>query len=133
MKTKEVPQDGIPIAEGQRRAVYAMDDAGHYEVVPSTGWEAEELAGSHEVEWFANQAAAARARARARLTSPLEYHMYRVRMDLATLAQTTGLWQWRVRRHFRPDAFAALSDRMLARYARAIGCTVAQLSTVEDG
>lgn len=118
------------MAEGQRRAIYATDEDGRYKVVASSGWEAEELAGSHEVQWFAGEADAARRRCMAGLASPLEYHMYRVRMDLATLAQATGLWQWRVRRHLRPRVFAKLSDRVLRRYAEAIGCSVETLRQV---
>ena len=64
-------------------------------------------------------------------TSALEYHMYKARMDVPLLAQTTGLWQWRIRRHFRPAIFAGLSPALLARYACVMGITVEQLQKVE--
>ena len=57
-------------------------------------------------------------------TSPLEFHMYDRRMDLALLGQTTGLWRWRIRRHFRPEIFARLKPALLARYADALGLSV---------
>jgi hypothetical protein len=50
---------------------------------------------------------------------------------VALLAQTTGLWSWRVRRHLRPDRFAALPPRLLARYAQALGLSAEQLGRVE--
>ena len=53
--------------------------------------------------------------------------MYERRMDLAQLAQSAGLWQWQVRRHLRPDVFARLSPRELARYADALGITAESL------
>jgi len=42
-------------------------------------------------------------------------------MDVALLSQVTGLWQWRIRRHFRPAVFARLPARLLTRYADALG------------
>ena len=72
-----------------------------------------------------------RQRVLAGLTSPLEYHMYRVRMDVPLLAQASGIWQWRIRRHFRPDLFARLSPTLLATYADAMGMTVEQLKKAD--
>ncbi|HRP09809.1 MAG TPA: hypothetical protein PLK37_02125, partial [Terricaulis sp.] len=59
--------------------------------------------------------------------SALEYHMFARRMDVATLSATTGVWAWRVKRHFKPSVFARLSEKMLARYAFAMGVTVDEL------
>lgn len=53
--------------------------------------------------------------------------MYRYRMDEPALSQITGLWQWRVRRHFRPEIYRRLSTSVLARYAEAFGLTVDEL------
>ena len=64
-------------------------------------------------------------------TSPLEYHMHKARMDVPMLAQTTGFWQWRIRRHFRPAVFAGLPDKVLARYAEVMGLEIAQLKKAE--
>ncbi len=73
----------------------------------------------------------ARQRVQAGQTSPLEYHMYRVRMDVPLLAQASGIWQWRIRRHFNPARFAALSAGLLARYADAMGMTPDQLKRID--
>ena len=70
---------------------------------------------------------AALARAVAGETSPLEVHMYLRRMDLETLAATTGNWAWRVRRHFRPAVFSRLPDRVLNRYAEAMDLPIETL------
>ena len=64
-------------------------------------------------------------------TSALEYHMYRVRMDVPLLAQASGIWQWRIRRHFRPAVFARLSPALLATYADAMGLSVEQLKKTD--
>ena len=46
------------------------------------------------------------------------------------MTQATGLWQWRVRRHLRPEIFQQLSPALLQRYADALGLSVAQLKDV---
>ena len=71
-------------------------------------------------------------RAWAGSTSALEFHMYDRRMDIATLSATTGIWRWRIRRHFKPDVFKGLSDGLLARYAFAMGVSPEQLRTLPE-
>jgi hypothetical protein len=127
MRSDDVPQDKNSALAGHRKAVYAVDKDGRYTVVPSDGWEAEETVTLQAVEAFQRQAEDALRRAQAGRTSPLEYHMYRQRMDLLLLAQTTGLWRWRIRRHFRPHVFARLRPALLARYADALGLSVDDL------
>jgi hypothetical protein len=127
MRADEVPQDGNAALGGHRKAVYAVGPDGRYTVVPSTGWEAEETVTLQAVEAFRRLADDARRRALEGRASPLEVHMYRSRMDLALLAQTTGLWRWRIRRHLHPAAFARLNAKLLARYADALGVSVDEL------
>src|SRR6266566_6094586 len=124
MRSDEVPQDHNAALNGYRKAVYAVDNDGRYVVVPSDGWVAEEIVTLQAVEQFRRLEKNARERALIGRTSPLEYHMYRCRMDIALLSQTTGLWRWRIRRHFRPQAFARLRPGLLARYAEALGVSV---------
>jgi hypothetical protein len=121
MKKSEVPQDSRPEYGGERRAVYAVDDQGHYATVPSAGWRADEVVNQQAVEEYRRLAQDALARARAGAASALEFHMYDRRMEVASLAQATGLWRWRVRRHLRPGAFARLAPALRERYAEALG------------
>ena len=127
MKKTEVPQDARPEYGGERRAVYAIDESGHYATVPSAGWRADEIVNQQAVDEYRRLADDALARARAGTASPLEFHMYDRRMELETLAQATGLWRWRVRRHLRPGRFAHLAPALQQRYADALGVSVAQL------
>lgn len=130
MKKDQVPQDHIEYYGDARRAVYALEKDGHYATIPSSGWEAEAIVNADAVAEYARQAEEARARVQRGEASPLEFHMYDRRMDLPTLAQTTGLWRWRIRRHLRPAVFARLSERLLARYADALGISLEQLKAV---
>lgn len=131
MLENEVPQENNRTLEGHRKAVYARGDDGRIRLVASTGWEVEEIVTCQAVDDLNRLAAEARQRVRTGQTSPLEYHMHRRRLDLALLSQLTGLWQWRIRRHFRPDIFAALAPSLLARYAEVMGISVEELKKVD--
>lgn len=121
MDVNAVPQEGNATLGGHRKAMYAKDANGRMVIAPSAGWEAEEIVTSHAVETLHAQAEQARERVKAGLASPLEFWMYERRMDVPLLSQTSGFWQWRVKRHLRPEGFAKLSTKQLERYAEALG------------
>ena len=131
MLESEVPQEGNVTLGGHRKALYARGADGKLQMVQSAGWEVEEIVTRQAVDDLNRLAEDARQRVAAGLTSTLEYHMHKARMDVPLLAQTTGLWQWRIRRHFRPNVFAALSATLRQRYADAMGLTVDQLNKAE--
>jgi hypothetical protein len=131
MLDNDVPQEGNATLGGHRKAVYARGADGKMHIVQSAGWEVEEIVTRQAVDDLHRLADEARQRVVAGQTSALEYHMHKARMDVPLLAQVTGLWQWRIRRHFRPDIFAHLSPALLARYAEAMGLTVDQLKKAE--
>ncbi len=127
MRPDEVPQESASIFEGQRKAVYVVDKNGHYQIAQSGGSEAEVTVTEEAVAWFVKLAEDAHQRALRGEASPLEYHMFRLRLDEPTLASATGIWRWRVRRHLTAKGFARLSPNLLARYADAMGLTAEQL------
>jgi len=131
MRERDVPQEGNATLAGHRKAVYAVADDGRLRLVPSRGWEAEEIVTRQAIDDLERHARDARARALAGKASPLEYHMYRARMDVALLSQATGIWRWRVRRHFDPRAFARLSPAFRRRYAEALGVSVEALGRAD--
>jgi hypothetical protein len=131
MREGDVPQEGNATLDGKRKAVYAVGGDGKLRIVESRGWEVEEVVTRQALAELERHAQGARARVAAGQSSPLEYHMYRARMDLALLSQATGLWRWRVRRHFRPAIFARLPRALLQRYADALGMTLEALSRLD--
>lgn len=131
MLDSEVPQEGNSTLGGHRKAMYARGADGKLHIVQSAGWEVEEIVTKQAVDDLLRLTEEARQRVLAGLTSPLEYHMYRVRMDVPLLAQASGIWQWRIRRHFRPAIFAGLSASLLATYADAMGMAVEQLKKAD--
>ena len=132
MKQDEVPQQVAKAFMGRRKALYATDERGTYGIVPSSGWEAEEIALDQAIAECVREANEAHARARQGISSPLAYHMWHCRMDVVILAQSTGFFQWQVRRHLKPGPFARLSRKAKQRYAEALGCTADELDTLPD-
>lgn len=130
MDLDAVPQEGNATLAGHSKLMYARDAQGRVVTTPSRGWEAEEIVTSHAVDLLVEQAQAAKQRVQAGLASPLAYWMYARRMDVALLSQTSGFWQWRVRRHLQPRHFAALSPAQLSRYGEALGLPVSTLQGV---
>ncbi len=104
-----------------------MDAEGHYQRAQSDGWDTEAYATQLAVAELEAQEAEAEAAWQRGELSPLKCLMYRYRLDEPALAQITGLFQWRIRRHFRPAVYRRLSASILARYADAFGLPVEQL------
>lgn len=132
MKTDEVPQETAKTYGGVKKLLYAVDEKGEYTEVRSAGWEVETyvtLAAVDEINRLRNEAL---ERARTGKTSPLEFHMYDRRMEPATLAAASGVWAWRVKRHFKPEVFAKLDEKILARYAETMGISVEELRRLPD-
>lgn len=127
MDIAEVPQEGNRTLGHHRKALYAKDANGRMVLVASRGSEVDETVTLQAVQRLHAFAEAARLRCLAGQTAPLEVWMWTQRMDLALLSQVTGIWQWRIRRHFRPRIFALLTPALLQRYARALGLRVEQL------
>jgi hypothetical protein len=128
MRERDVPQEASASLAGHQKAIYAVAEDGKLRLTASSGWEVEETVLRQALEDLERRAADARARAQSGAASPLEYHMYRARMDVVLLAQATGLWRWRVRRHFRAEVFARLPLRLRRRYAEALGIPLEALS-----
>lgn len=131
MDKDEVPQDG-ELYGGHRRLLYATDERGEFVGVASSGWEVEAIATGTALAELERQRTDAWRRAVHGEASPLAYYMVARRMDLPLLAQATGFWRWRIRRHFRPAVYARLPDRLLARYGEALGLDLPTLKTLVE-
>jgi hypothetical protein len=130
MKQGDVPQDQVSYYGDGRKAMYAVDEAGNYSTVASSGWNTEAIVTGDAVGEYQRLADEALGRVRAGISAPLEYHMYALRMDVPMLAETARTWQWRVRRHLRPNIFIKLNDKWLQRYGNALGLSIEQLKSL---
>lgn len=130
MKSDDVPQDeGACYAGKLRRLTYAVGEDGRYEGVPSVGWEAEIAATRVATERTNARIQAAYEAARDGTTSTLGYHMVAAQMDLVLLANETGIWRWRIRRHVQA---LPSSSALLERYADALGLSVEALTSLPE-
>lgn len=134
MKLDEVPQDADGSKYGgHQKLLYAVDEQGKYHEAQSAGWEAENYATDLALQELEQLASHAQADWQTGVTSVLPYLMYRYRMDELALSQCTGLWRWRIRRHFRPAVFARLPQKILLRYAQAFSLPLEQLVACQQG
>ncbi len=132
MRVKEVPQDTIKTMGGERKALYALDENGRYTRAQTVGWSAEEIVLKDALDDYDRKAEQAREKIRAGKSSPIEYFMYRRRMDLTTLAQAMGMFRWRVARHLKPRVFRKLDELMLRRYAELLRISVDSLKEFKE-
>ena len=128
MKKEEVPQDkGNLSNKNMKELVYATDEKGNYTTALSTGWEPKTIALSNSIEEIRERVAIAKEQIISGESSPICYFMELHRMDIATLSSYVGMWQWRVKRHFKPKVFAGLSDKVLQKYADTFAISISEL------
>ena len=128
MKKEEVPQDkGNLSNKNMKELVYATDEKGNYTTALSTGWEPKTIALSNSIEEIKERVAIAKEQVENNEASPICYFMELHRMDIATLSSYVGMWQWRVKRHFKPKVFAGLSDKILQKYAETFAISIDEL------
>jgi hypothetical protein len=130
MKKNNVPQQNISTYSGNKKAIYATDENGEYTIIASSGWEVEEEVTRQALVELERLAREAHQEVRRAKRSTLYFHMYDRRMDLQTLSQSTGLFQWRIKRHFNPRIFKKLTPKILSRYGEALGLSMEALCTI---
>lgn len=131
MRKKDVPQDAGTLGPWHQ-VRYAVADDGSYELVPSAGWDVVDTANAEAWADIREQAEAALERVRKGESSPLAFHMVVRLMDDSILAGYAGLARWRVRRHLKPKVFAKLPQRILIKYAQALGLSPEELCRVPE-
>jgi hypothetical protein len=127
MKKSSVPQHNISTYADNKKAMYATGQNGEYTIIASTGWNVEEDVTKQALAELERLTQTARREVESGRKSPLFFHMYNRRMDLQTLAQSTGLYKWRITRHFKPGNFSGLSSRLLLCYCEALGIGIDEL------
>ena len=128
MKKEEVPQDKSNLSKNNiKELCYATDENGEYTTVLSEGWEPKTIALANSIQDIEERIVQAKKEVQLGKISPIVYFMERNRMDLATLSSYAGMWKWRVKRHFKPNVFTQLSNKVLAKYAEVFEITSEEL------
>ena len=131
MKKEDVPQDKSNLESANfRELCYAVDENGEYTTTHSTGWDPKTIALNNAINDIKERVEEARQRVIKGESSPVEYHMERCRMDLQVLASYMEMWQWRVKRHMKPNVFTRLSPKILQRYADTFEISLDQLKEI---
>ena len=107
MKENEVPQDKGNLSKSNMKELT--------------------IALSNAIDEINERIATAKEQVKKGEVSPIVYFMECSKMDIAVLSSYVGMWQWRVKRHFKPAVFAKLNDTMLQKYAETFNISVAEL------
>ncbi len=128
MKKEEVPQDPSNLSKSNvRELIYATDENGNYTTELSSGWEPKAIALSNSLEDINERIETAKREVAQGQSSPIVYFMELNKMDIGILASYVGMWQWRVKRHFKPAVFSKLNDKILQKYADAFSISIHDL------
>ncbi|MDW0616710.1 hypothetical protein P2M48_04185 [Mannheimia haemolytica] len=131
MDINDIPQDNSKIFNGERKVIYATRN-GKFEAGKSNGWAEEEFATQQAVQALDELTEQALQAVKNGEKSVIYYLMYKYRFDETSLAQVTGFWKWQVRRHFRPEVFARLSEKALGRYAAVFSLSLNELFIITE-
>ena len=121
MDIKNVPQDDSTTYAKMQKAIYASGEDGKLGTVSSTGWDVEELVTQQALDDIDENTKEAYEEVRSGAKSTLYFHMYESRMDLIILAQSTGFFQWSIKRDFKPEVFERISEKRVLKYCDALG------------
>lgn len=132
MDINNVPQDDSSTYAKNKKAIYAQDIDGNVKIVGSSGWNAEETVTKQALEDLLNHEAEAYCAVKNKIKSTLYYYMYSIRMDLQVLSEATGFFKWTIRRDFKPEIFAKISQKRLAIYSDAMGISEEKLKILEE-
>lgn len=128
MKKEEVPQDKSSLSDNEITEVcYAVDENGNYTKVSSKGWEPKTIVQNETLQIIEERIAQAREDVKNGVVSPIAYFMEFHKMDMNILADYTGYWKWRMKRHFKPKVFQKLSNKTLEKYANVFDISVDEL------
>lgn len=134
MKKNDVPQDKSSLgAQNFKELCYAVDEEGNYTTAHSSGWTPKTIALDNAIEEINERVAKAKERVLNNELSPIVYYMELHKMDINILASYVGFFKWRVKRHFKPNRFKKLPNKILQKYADVFEISIAQLKDIEHG
>lgn len=132
MKKDEVPQDKSNLESANfKEMVYATNEKGEYTTTLSSGWDPKTIALDNAIKDIEERVATAKQRVLKNETSPIEYYMELHKMDVPVLASYVGIWQFRVKRHFKPSIFKKLNEKTLKKYADIFEISLNELKHID--
>ena len=133
MKKEEIPQDKSNLESADfKELCYAVDSEGNYTTANSTGWDPKTIALDNAIQDIKERVEKAKQKVLANQTSPIEYYMELNKMDPSILSSYSGIWKWKIKRHFKPSVFQKLSDKTLEKYADVFEISIEELKNIKD-
>lgn len=129
MKEQDIPQDESALKNVTREVVYAKDKDGKYVTSLSQGWDVKKDALDNAWDDVNEKIEVAKEAVRSGEKSPVYYYKEKYLMDMPTITGYTGFWSMTVKRHFKPSVFQKLSDKKLAKYAKAFDISIEELKS----
>ncbi|MFO0320930.1 MAG: hypothetical protein ACK504_00700 [Bacteroidota bacterium] len=127
MKKEDTPQDPSALVGVTRDVCYVKDENGKYTTDLSIGWDIKKQALDNAWEDIHDRITEAALLVKTGKKSPVYYFMELRLMDLSVLSGYTGFWQFTIKRHFKPETFKTLNDKVLLKYSQAFDISVDEL------
>jgi len=132
MKQIEIPQEENKTLNGHQKVMYAPNTNGEFQTF-NYGSNIEEYATKLAVEEYEILQKECLENIKNNTSSPIEFYMYKNRMDIPTLASVVGFFQFRVKRHLKAKNFRKLNDKILQKYSDVFGITIDDLKGFNYG
>jgi hypothetical protein len=132
MKQINIPQEENSTLDGHQKVMYAPSSDGKFQTF-NYGSNIEEYATKLAVEEYEVLQKECLENIKNNISSPIEYFMYKNRMDIPTLASVVGFFQFRVKRHLKAKYFVKLNDNILQKYCEVFGITIEELKGFNNG
>ncbi|MCD4759129.1 MAG: hypothetical protein K8R39_12725 [Arcobacteraceae bacterium] len=132
MKQIKIPNEENSTLDGHQKVMYAPNENGKFQTF-NYGSNIEEYATKLAVEEYKILQKECLENIKNNISSPIEYYMYKNRMDIPTLASVVGFFQFKVKRHLKAKYFRKLNDKILQKYSDIFGITINDLKGFSDG
>jgi hypothetical protein len=127
MEKKDIPQDPSALKSMTREVYYVKNSDGKYETGLSTGWNIKNEALDNAWEDINEQVAEAKEAVLNGEKSPIYYYFILQLMDYKVLSGYTGFWKVSLKKHMTSNGFKNLSDKKIAKYAKAFSISPDEL------
>jgi len=126
MKKINIPQEENSTLDGHKKVMYAPNSSGKFQTF-NYGSNIEEYATKLAVKEYEELQQECLENIKNNISSPIEFYMYKNRMDIPTLASIVGFFQFRVKRHLKAKYFNTLNNKVLQKYADVFDITIDNL------
>lgn len=114
-----------------RELLYYYDPQGKYEKKVQFMGDTVKVVAQQCWDVFNERIEEAKQKVLAGKVSPIVYYMEKNIADPSTVSKMAGISLWRVKRHFKPNVFKRLNEKILKKYAEAFRISVEQLKIVQ--